>query len=98
MKISITALTGAAILLSGCAVMPDSLHVGAEHLSSISQHFGNDPTNVGLNAATFAAEWQPTRHTYIEIQDAYVLGGAKFAGKDGVEYFTARAGINIPLK
>lgn len=86
------------ILCTGCAsVRPDNVQVGVEHLSSISQHFGADKTNIGLEMATVTAHWQPTKHTYLDVQDAYIFGSGTFAGKDR-EVFEAKAGFIIPTK
>jgi hypothetical protein len=91
--------TSVALALVGCAaVEPNALHLGAEHLSSISQHFGADPTNVGLEALTVSAIWHPSRLTYLEVQDGYIVGGSRFTGKGGREFFEARAGLSLELK
>lgn len=89
-------LAAGILTLSGCAVAPNNVHVGAEHLSSISQHFGPDATNVAVEMATLSALWQPTRNTYLEIQDGYIVSGATFVHKR--EIFEARAGLNFPVK
>lgn len=87
----------AAIALTSCAAIePNTVHLGAEHLSSISQHFGDNPTNVAVEMATLSAQWQPSAHTYIELQDGYIVSGATFVGKR--EIFEARAGLSIPVK
>lgn len=83
------------LILCGCAAIePNTINVGAEHLSSIEQHFGNDPTNVGVELATLNARWEVHR-AYIEVQDAYIINGARFSGKGGRELFEARAGVAI---
>lgn len=85
-----------ALLLSGCALEPKSIRLGAEHISSISQHFGADSTNVAVELATLSAHWTPTRNTYLEIQDGYIVNDIRFAGHR--EVFEARTGYEITLK
>lgn len=86
--------------LAGCeTVKPNHIRVGVEHLSSVTQHFGSNPTDFGFNAGTISAEWEPTKHTYVEVQEAYIIGNnAKFSGGNGHEYFEARAGVQFNLK
>lgn len=87
------------LFLTGCSTIePNDLHLGVEHLSSITQHFGHGSTDNGLEAATFSAEWRPTRYTYIELQDGYIVAGSHFNGKGGREVFQARVGLTLPLK
>ncbi len=88
-----------AVALSGCAAIePNALHVGMQHLSSATQHFGKHPTNVGNDCAAVSALWYPTPHTYIELQECYIVDGAPFTGGHGHEMFNARAGLSINLK
>lgn len=99
----VTAFTFLApLLMAGCstlkAVEPDTARVGVQHLSSISQHFGANRTDIGNNEVTVGAEWAPTKHTYIEVQDAYIVSGSRFGGGNGYEFFEARAGYQFNLK
>ena len=89
-----------AATLVGCAtIKPDHLRLGVEHLSSATQHFSKTPTDFGFNAATISAEWTPTKHTYVEVQESYIVGGsALFSGGNGHEFFEARAGVQLNLK
>lgn len=97
MKYFNTIATITAFALVGCAAIePNTVHLGAEHLSSITQHFGPDPSNYGVKLATLSAQWQPSPHTYIEVQDGYIVAGSTFA--HGREIFEARAGLSIPVK
>lgn len=83
------------LCLTGCAVEPSAIRVGAEHLSSISQHFGDNRMNLGINAATLSATWRYS-HAYLELQEAYILNDASFAGHK--EYFEAHGGYEFELK
>lgn len=98
-----TKLIAAAIVLaalSGCAAIePNHLRLGAQHLSSATQHFGSNKTQFGFNSILVGAEWEPTKHTYIEVQESWILGdGILFAGGEGHEFFEARAGVQLNLK
>jgi hypothetical protein len=91
--------TSVALALVGCAAIePNALHVGVQHLSSISQHFGPEPTNIGNEMATVSAMWHPSKFTYLEVQDGWIFRGADFGPKGGHEIFEARAGLSLELK
>lgn len=91
-----TILILAFILSTGCALEPKTIRIGAEHISSITQHFGSDRTNAAVEEATISAHWSPTTHTYLEIQDGYILNNITFAGHK--EVFEARAGYEFQLR
>jgi hypothetical protein len=84
------------LMSAGCAALePANVRLGTEHLSSIEQHFGHDPTNIGINLATLSASWKPTSRIYIEVQDGVRISGDYFTGKGGSEVFEARAGVEL---
>ena len=49
-------------LLGGCSIIePERVNLELQHTSHISQHFGNDRTDYGYNAAGIDLRWQYKR-------------------------------------
>jgi hypothetical protein len=100
MRVPLTLLSIISVCsLYGCAVIqPATLRIGAEHLSSISQHVNTHGIEAsGLNAATIQLQWRPTAHTYLEWQEAYIFNGVTF-NHGHREIAELRGGVEIPLK
>lgn len=86
----------ACLALTGCAsVQPDTIRLGVEHLSSISQHLGKDPTNQGLEVVYVSANWEPARGVHLVVLDGGVVGGGTFTTRSKYELFEAKAEIDL---
>lgn len=97
--LQLLAIMAGLCLIGGCAaVEPDKVRVGVEHLSSVTQHFGADRTNVGFQLATVDLEWRPSKHSYIELQEAYIVGANASFGHSHHELFEGRAGLEFDIK
>lgn len=84
-------------LLSGCALLPDSVRPEIEHLSHVTQHepFTDHPTEYGANLANLLLHWD-LPHAYIELGEGYSLAPrSEIMGPR--EQFSARIGLVIPL-
>jgi hypothetical protein len=83
----------AALLLAGCAVLPNNVRVESEHVSHLTQHFGPDRTNYGYDSVGVVGRWQ-FGHAYIEAGDSYAPERL-----DGYhEVFEARFGYEFQVK
>lgn len=60
-----------ALPLAGCALEPTDISIYGEHVSSISQHFGSDPTDYGYESIDVSARWQSRHGPFIELTDGY---------------------------
>ena len=59
-----------------CMLQPVSVDIELDHISHISQHFSQVPTEYGYNMAALAARWQIGRLS-LTLADGAVLGGCK---------------------
>ena len=83
----------AALLLAGCAVLPNNVRVETAHVSHLTQHFGPDRTNYGYDSVGVVGRWQ-FGHAYIEAGDSYTPERL-----DGYhEVFEARFGYEFQVK
>jgi hypothetical protein len=101
-KTGISALV--VVLLSGCALIPDSVRPEIEHMSHATQHepCTDHPTNYGVNIASVMLHWD-LPHAYLEVGDGLALNRPNTSGGYGEvwgprEQFTARVGLIIPIR
>lgn len=84
-------------LLSGCALLPDSVRPELEHLSHATQHepFTDHPTNYGAEIAGLMLHWD-LPHAYLEVGEGYSLDPrSEILGPR--EQFSARIGVIIGI-
>ena len=82
--------------IQGCtALMPNTISLEQAHISHISQHFGNNPTNYGIDTLNIVARWQ-SGNAYAEVSEGATIGCERLDGMR--EVFSARVGYSIPLK
>lgn len=93
------------LALTGCALEPNAIRFEGEHVSHVSQHFGDHPTGYGFDAISLVAHWQ-AGHAYLDVSEGINVSPAM---KDVIgpvygdlagprETFQARAGYEFPLK
>jgi len=93
----------AALSLSGCCLVPNSVRPEVEHLSHLSQHepFTEHATTLGVTMANIMLHWD-LPHSYIEIGDGIALNRHEWLGYGEIEgpreEFSARVGLIIPLR
>jgi hypothetical protein len=101
-RVLITAL--AALSLTGCALLPNTVSPVIEHTSHIGQHFGSHPTEYGYNEIAVVAHWRVYRGAFLDLQEGYNPGSRNSDGQacDGLygghEVFTARAGYTFVVR
>lgn len=60
--------------LPGCAVLlPDAIPVEATHVSHLSQHFTERPTNYGYDAVYAGLKWKRGDWS-LKLEEGYVIG------------------------
>lgn len=90
---SVLTAVASALLLAGCAVLPNNVRVETEHVSHITQHFGTERTNYGYDVVGVVGRWQ-FGHAYVEAGDSYSPDRL-----DGYhEVFQARFGYEFQVK
>jgi hypothetical protein len=91
------------LLLSACAVIePESVRIVGTHVSSISQHFGSNPTDYGYQTVGLEVHWEQGR-VFEEISDGINLnsrdckvGWSEYGSLVGPrEVFEAKVGMKI---
>lgn len=93
----------AALSLTGCALVPNTISPFAEHVSHASQHFGSNPTHYGYEQIGVAARWN-VKHAFLEMSEGYNPGKRNSGGEacdalyGGHEVFTARVGYTFDIK
>jgi hypothetical protein len=87
----------ALLVLGGCALVPNSLPVGVEHVSHLGQHepFTSDCHRYGYNAAYLGARWNAGNASFT-VQEAVAIGQDSLPGDRDI--FSARIEYAIPLK
>lgn len=70
----------AALVLSGCAIAPNTIRTEVAHLSHIGQHFGGNRTNEGAEYAEVIARWQFKGGAYVDVGQGYNLSPGMGAG------------------
>lgn len=98
MKLFLSFLLAAAYLFTtGCASLaPTDLLLEQDHMSSVTQHFRAQATNMGVNASMVYLRWHPTKRAYVDLGEG-VSYGAEFCAHHP-EVFQGRVGIDIPLR
>lgn len=56
-------------------IIPNTVKVQAEHISSAAQHFGSNPSNFGADLTEVVAHWNLPYHSYVELGQGYCLDG-----------------------
>ena len=100
------AILCAALVLQGCAALPNTIAPEFEHLSHAGQHLGAGRTDYGANIANITAEWNLTKHFYvtlaegIDLDPAYSVYGRPEHGEimGSREEFTGRVGYKFTVK
>lgn len=95
----------AALCLSGCAALPNTVAPEIAHLSHISQHapFSDHPTDDGANIFGVVARWN-FGHAYAELGDGldidrhHSVTGANGEIIGSREEFTARIGYAFTVR
>lgn len=93
----------AALSLTGCALVPNTVSPFVEHVSHASQHFGADKTHYGYEQIGVAARWN-VKHAFLEISEGFNPGKRNSAGAacdalyGGREVFTARVGYTFEVR
>lgn len=93
----------AALSLSGCCLVPNSVRPELSHESHLTQHepFTGHPTNLGVNIASLMLHWD-LPHSYIEIGDGIAISPRTGLGYGDIEgpreEFSARIGLVIPIR
>lgn len=64
------------VLLTSCALAPNTVRTEITHLSHLSQHFGSHRTNFGAQYAQVVAQWR-WRGLYAEIGEGYNISPAR---------------------
>jgi hypothetical protein len=59
------------VLLTGCALAPDSVRPELEHMSHLSEHFGSNQQEYAVNIVNAIAHWDLTKRAYFEIAEGY---------------------------
>jgi hypothetical protein len=90
-------------LLCGCALEPNAVRLEGEHISHVSQHFGEDKTNCGTELVNAVAHWRLGNHGYLDVSEGYNLNKPDGQVCDGGicgprEVFQARVGYEITLR
>lgn len=95
----------AALSLTGCCLVPNTVSPVVEHVSHASQHFGPNRTNDGYNQLALVARWRVYKGAFLEMSEGVNLGRKCANGKayDGLsgnerEVFTARVGYTFEVK
>lgn len=80
--------------LNGCAsLLPDSMPVEVSHVSHITQHFGDHPTNLGYTTIYVGFKWKREDFS-VKVEEGYT-----HEHMDGMhEMFQATAEYDIPLR
>lgn len=74
--------------LLGCALMPDSIPVKLQHVSHISQHFKEHPTNLGYSGVYAGLKWKRGNFS-VELDEGYTrepLDGMHEVTQANIEY------------
>lgn len=77
--------------------MPDALRLEARHQSSIAQHFGSDPTNLGYDSAGIGFVWKRGNFR-IEAMESVPLDDTPCPRCKANDLSELRVGYEIPLR
>lgn len=58
--------------VSGCALAPNTVRTEVQHMSHVTQHFGDHRTNIGSESLNVIAEWR-RGGAYVDISEGYNL-------------------------
>lgn len=92
-------------LTSGCtALVPDEIRPEIEHMSHLTQHYGNNQSNYGSDIANLVVAWHTPSHINIELAegvdvDRRFIGGGGYGEIAGPrEQFTGRVSYSFRVK
>lgn len=93
---------GCVLLFGGCAVLPNTVRLQAEHVSHISQHIDGSDGHMGADLVGVVAHWQ-VKGWFVNAEEAYNFSPADGHPCDGGicgnrEVFQAQAGYEWKLK
>ena len=89
------------LILSGCAIAPDTIRPEFTHMSHLTQHFGNNQQNYYANMFDVSAQWN-FDHVVVELAEGFNLS-RKYPNSFGEiegssEETTVRVGYSFQLK
>lgn len=65
----------AALSVSGCTLLPNTVRTEALHISHFSQHFGDRRTNIGCESLEVVARWS-ARGAYFDLGEGVNISPA----------------------
>lgn len=74
--------------LTGCALMPDAVPLKVQHVSHISQHFREHPTNLGYSEVSAGLKWKRGNFS-VELDEGWTrepLDGMHEVTQASIEY------------
>lgn len=91
-----------ALIVSGCALAPDTVRLQGEHVSHASQHMDGTNGHIGAELVGLVAHWQ-RGPVFLNVEESYNLspadGHACIGGICGErEVFQAQAGYEWRIK